>query len=412
MSQSTLISIVLIVLIIAIFLYDFLKNKKNNQIDRSVKHFVEEKGNKINWIKTNKLFWLLPVFFFITVFVSLFDIYISEPTFRQYLSLDFTKEITISEFDIIHNKHLNDELTIESIEYLNDNNNRIYFIQTSNIRKSDWNYLEGLRFKQQQKYDSLEIVFQNHEQKNLYKIITTDSYDLVGKNIFSSYWKKIEQLCSEDHDLKYRIRKLVPIGNVHPVDLLQVLSNGIDLSAYLKLKISYENNKRAKRENVGIITKTSYLDGLTFDDQPGYLIYNEASEAVPYQFTRERIKFKYYNFLHKFIISPPLILRYGDQLQNELLFLFIIYFYIFSIIRFIFYVGGKSWFFNRKKNVVMFLLLVFIFKVFPIQFFMKKTDYYALDFDLLFSDHLIFFIFSFTLLSIFVWFFNDKIKVQ
>ena len=60
MSQSTLISIILAVLIIAIFLIDYFNNTKQAPLEKSVEKFVEKESGKKSWYKTNKLFWLLP----------------------------------------------------------------------------------------------------------------------------------------------------------------------------------------------------------------------------------------------------------------------------------------------------------------------------------------------------------------
>tara|TARA_B110000238_G_C16007714_1_gene387427 strand:+ start:209 stop:601 length:393 start_codon:yes stop_codon:yes gene_type:complete len=60
MSQSTLITIVLAVIIIAIFLVDYLKKRKEDALEKSVEKFVEKESDKkkssgvLNWILYRK----------------------------------------------------------------------------------------------------------------------------------------------------------------------------------------------------------------------------------------------------------------------------------------------------------------------------------------------------------------------
>ena len=67
MSQSTLITIVLAVIIIAIFLVDYLKKRKEDSLEKSVEKFVEKEN-------LNKSFFNLKSVYFI-YFISLFIIF-------------------------------------------------------------------------------------------------------------------------------------------------------------------------------------------------------------------------------------------------------------------------------------------------------------------------------------------------
>ena len=76
MSQSTLISIVLAVLIIAIFLIDYLKKRKEDSLEKSVEKFVEkEKTGKKSWFNLKSFFWLYPIYFIV---IPLFIIYLEK----------------------------------------------------------------------------------------------------------------------------------------------------------------------------------------------------------------------------------------------------------------------------------------------------------------------------------------------
>ena len=87
MSQSTLISIVLAVLIITIFLIDYLKKRKEDSLEKSVEKFVEKESGEKSWYKTNKLFWLLPASWIILYFFFVVSENVAEENNKEYLNL-------------------------------------------------------------------------------------------------------------------------------------------------------------------------------------------------------------------------------------------------------------------------------------------------------------------------------------
>tara|TARA_B110000008_G_scaffold233115_1_gene236880 strand:+ start:69 stop:620 length:552 start_codon:yes stop_codon:yes gene_type:complete len=102
MSQSTLISIVLAVLIIAIFLIDYLKKRKEDSLEKSVEKFVDkesetkERSGVLNWIlkrKKNITFFVILVStakLFLNYFV--YPIYLISTYPDNYYDLDTDNE--------------------------------------------------------------------------------------------------------------------------------------------------------------------------------------------------------------------------------------------------------------------------------------------------------------------------------
>ena len=123
MSQSTLISIVLAVLIIAIFLIDYLKKRKEDSLEKSVEKFVEkesetqERSGVLNWIlkrKKNITFFVILVStlkLFLNYFVYTIYLVFNEPN-GLYKSLGYgSKEVTDKARERSHSSYL------ESLEY-------------------------------------------------------------------------------------------------------------------------------------------------------------------------------------------------------------------------------------------------------------------------------------------------------
>ena len=107
MSQSTLISIVLAVLIIAIFLIDYLKKRKEDSLEKSVEKFVEkesetkERSGVLNWILKRKK----NITFFV-ILVSTAKLFLNYFVYPIYLTF-FHPENYVDLWDSVENIYKN-----------------------------------------------------------------------------------------------------------------------------------------------------------------------------------------------------------------------------------------------------------------------------------------------------------------
>ena len=442
MSQSTLISIVLAVIIIAIFLVDYFKNIKKDPIEEGIKEFVEKESGKKSWYKTNKLFWLLPVSYILSI-LFMFSFYlITEDIIRECLNLDTTKEITHSNFDKLYTDHLNNQISIDSIYFINKNYENVYFIKTSNITSFD--KLEKRKYIDNNNYkaaDLLQMKFDESEEINIYKLYLEEYIPLISNNLMDKYWEQVENILVENNRTEIELffeekaKEILTYSNKYnnwslkPSEFLTIdniwvfdeygrkKSPSAMKKAYkekaqeiedFRIANSYNSLKEYVRKYTNIYERNN--------DIKNYLMLNGIKKPV-YLSTTESIEDKNVD-MGPYWLIPESLNRFSNLTQRAKIRLdysaflsnpfsrFNIFRLVFPLIlfpflmffRFFFFVGGIRWFLRRKKNISMFLFLVF---------FLSFIFY---DFAYIHLPELLIIIFA--LISFFVWFFNDKIKAQ
>lgn len=431
MSQSTLITIVLAIIIIAIFLVDYFKNKKKDPIEEGIKEFVEKESAKKSWYKTNKLFWLLPVSYILSILFTFLFFMVEDKLFREYLNFDTTKEISHADFDNIFIDHLNNKIRILEIKYFTKNYENIYFIETSNITSLDKKKLNQLKQdNNNQAFDLLNESLDKREDKYISKLYLDENIPLISNDLYNKYWEKVEILVLESpedfsnseisktlfpklFDLSAFIRKgekmewcnLNCYKSYDEVSIYWKFEESIPKLGIYRDKIYYSLKEMAndlsnsfkripweknKLETFFCFRFSEWLIPKNFNVEPSGIYFNFVSLQKQNPSIRFNLdtrwkginldtisdKYSVFNFVYAFFLFPILL-----------------------FFRFFFFVGGISWFLIRKKNISMYLFLLFFL----------SYILYALEFSYGIFEG---FILIFPLISFFVWFFNDKIKAQ
>ena len=174
MSQSTLISIVLGVIIIAIFLIDFFKKRKENSLEKSVEKFVEKES--VNKERSSVLNWILKrkknITFFV-ILVSTAKLFLNYFVYPIYLKLkrpDYGSSNSIS-FDI------------------HDFDGKSKLITAENDKKAEEFFLESL--------ESYDIVILKNKE-NVFRGVYHNVDKLSFKSLRADFSVHLENIFSYD----------------------------------------------------------------------------------------------------------------------------------------------------------------------------------------------------------------------
>ena len=183
----------------------------------------------------------------------------------------------------------------------------------------------------------------------------------------------------------------------------------IPIQTYINIGLStYYSYNDDQQELLGLISPHSVYSGIVEDPSIIWSSFIGANgESYPntfdeYNFKINGVKYKiptYLNFLYLFLI--------------------LLYFLFGS------YTALKKYLIKRKKNFAVFLLLIPVLKVLIHYFFypitaggrmalgaIRPRARFGQHIDVIFTDELLLFVPAFILVSLLVWFFNDKIKAR
>tara|TARA_B100001057_G_scaffold453115_1_gene497652 strand:+ start:680 stop:1816 length:1137 start_codon:yes stop_codon:yes gene_type:complete len=378
MSQSTLISAVLGVIIITIFLIDYFKNLKKNPIEKSIKEFVEKKSENKAWYKTNKLFWIFPLLCFLS-FLCFFSYEVYESVgLREYLNLDNSKEINYSDFEKLYDSHLKDEIRVRDIFYIVKDYDKIYFIKTDNNTRSDkYQLLLYEHQKKQKSYELLKKSIKEKEEIKYYKFKADGDFVFPLLDIKKKYWNYIDSVFLSMN-----------------VECLNIYLNNKSFSYndYRKCKTKYDYKSMYQLFS---LNNNMYID-----------FQKHRQDVRLYTLLPDQIstfgKSSNYNTFDGAIYESNPFEYFVSEIYNPVFFIALLIFPIILFFRFFFYVGGKNWFFLRKKNISMFIFLLFFISYLI----------FSLELDIVEENYFLHLILLFPIMTFFAWFFNDKIKAQ
>ena len=413
MSQSTLITIVLAVIIIIIFLVDYFKNIKKDPIEEGIKEFVEKEAGKKSWYQTNKLFWLLPVSYILSLLFVFLTFVTQDKFFGEQFNLDRTKEVTHSDFDKIYKSYLNHQITITNIDFINKNYENIYFIETSNITALDKLELHNYEINKNYKaFDLLQKKLNEKEKLNSYKLYLDESIPLISNDLFDMYMDRLQINMFEQNKKEFRRND---VSSIHPAYnfTLTYLEDGkweyyeikyyyiggkvekekktcSSLKEYARIKTSIYKRNENRRYNDITYSEVNRLSNYYFFDEHYISSSIKPLQIPPYHNIKQDLSNR--NFFYLIKIKFNRIFHAGIPFA---LLPFLLFFKLF------FLVGGVNWFLMRKKNIYMFLFLLFF-----LSYLLHSLELIQ---SLGYLEHLILLI---PMMSFFAWFINDKIKAQ